>query len=131
MSANSMETSMDTVRIRTEDVLRDGRAAVTVGGQRVVVFPLGEEFVGYVDTCAHLGGPVCSQGTLHPFYTARVEDDGRVEPYFAEGGEHIIACPWHGWEYDLADGGRCLADRTKSLRAATVTHDSGELIVSL
>ncbi|MPZ88070.1 MAG: Rieske 2Fe-2S domain-containing protein [Nitriliruptorales bacterium] len=120
----------DSARIRTEDVRRDGRAALQVGGQRVVVFSLGGDFVAYVDACPHLGGPVCSRGSLHPFYTARVEEDGRVEPYFAEGGERVLACPWHGWEYDLRNG-QCLADGTKWLRAATVVHDSDELIISL
>jgi len=122
--------ALDTARIRTEDVRRQGRAALQVGGQRVIVFCLDDDFVAYVDTCAHLGGPVCSKGSLHPFYTARVEEDGRVEPYFAEGGEHILACPWHGWEYDLRNG-QALADGTKRLRAATVAQDSDELIVSL
>ena len=120
----------DSVRIRRADVERDGRTAVHVGGERVVVFPLDDGFVGYVDTCAHMDGPVCSKGSLHPFYTARIEEDGRVEPYFAEGGERILACPWHGWEYELATG-QCLADRTKWLRAATVVEDSDELVVSL
>jgi len=122
--------ALDTARIRTEDVRRQGRATLQVGGQRVIVFCLDDDFVAYVDTCAHLGGPVCSQGSLHPFYTARIEEDGRVEPYFAEGGERILACPWHGWEYDLRTG-QALADGTKRLRAATVAHDSDELIVSL
>lgn len=117
-------------RIRADVVRRDGRATLQVGGQRVVVFPLDDQFVAYVDVCAHLGGPVCSQGSRHPFYTARIEPDGRVEPYFADGGERILACPWHGWEYDLGSG-QCLADGTKRLRAASVEHDRDELVVSL
>ena len=122
--------AISSVRIPTEDVLRDGRATLQVGGQRVIVFAHDDDFVAYVDVCPHMGGPVCSQGSLHPFYTARVLEDGRVEPYFAEGGERVIACPWHGWEYDLSNG-RSLADASKSLRAATVVRDSDELVVSL
>ena len=122
--------SSNSVRLAMESVRTEGRARVEVQGIPVVVFPLGSEFVAYIDECAHLGGPVCSQGTLHPYYTARVEDDGRVEPYFAEGGRHVIACPWHGWEYDLHDG-QALADRTKSLRPAEVIVDGAELVVSV
>lgn len=119
-----------TARVDVETVHREGRVKVEVNGTPVVVFSLGDEFVAYVDECAHLGGPVCSEGSLHPFYTARVRDDGRVEPYFADGGEQVVACPWHGWEYDL-NSGRCLADGARGLKAATVDRDGGQLIVSL
>lgn len=122
--------SSESVRVNVEDVQRDGRMELEVGGRTVVVFAVEDRFVAYVDSCAHLGGPVCSQGSRHPFYTARVEEDGRVEPYFAPGGEMVIACPWHGWEYDL-NNGVSLADGTKSLQAAKVTHDRDELVVSL
>lgn len=122
--------SPTTVRVSRDAVRDAGRLRVQVEEQSVVVFALDGGFVAYVDVCSHLGGPVCSQGTLHPFYTARVEEDGTVEPYFAPGGERVIACPWHGWEYDLTDG-HCLADQSKSLRAAKVIQDRDELVVSL
>ena len=69
----------------------------------MTVFNLAGRYVAYVDRCLHQGGPVCSRGTLHPFLTAEIEASGEVREYFAEGSR-VIACPWHGWEYDLDDG---------------------------
>jgi nitrite reductase/ring-hydroxylating ferredoxin subunit len=93
------------------------------------VFNLGERYVAYVDRCLHQGGPVCSRGTLHPFLTADIDDRGEAREYFAEGAL-VIACPWHGWEYDLATG-EALWNRARRLRAATVEVDGDDLRVRL
>jgi nitrite reductase (NADH) small subunit len=120
----------DTIRLDAAEVESNGRAQVEVGGAKVVVFSVNGEYVAYHDVCPHQGGPVCTQGALFPFLTARVEPNGTVEEYYAEGGKNVIACPWHGWEFSLRDG-QCLADRTKSLRAAKVTKEGEQLVVTL
>ena len=55
--------------------------------------------------------------------------DGEVREYFADGVQ-VIACPWHGWEYDLATG-EALWNRARRLRAAKVEVDGGDLLVRL
>ena len=111
------------------DAIEDGRRTVEVDGVPVTVFNLGDRYVAYVDRCLHQGGPVCSRGTLHPFLTAEIEPSGEVREYFAEGSR-VIACPWHGWEYDL-ETGEALWNRTRRLRRAKVEVDGGEVRVSL
>lgn len=105
------------------------RRSVELDGRPVTVFNLGDRYVAYVDRCAHQGGPACSRGTLHPLLTAEVLPDGEVREFFADGGQ-VLACPWHGWEYDLATG-RALADRTRGLRPARVELDGGDVVVRL
>jgi nitrite reductase (NADH) small subunit len=105
------------------------RHTVDLDGVAVTVFNLGERYVAYVDRCLHQGGPVCSRGTLHPLLTADIDDRGEAREYFVEGAQ-VIACPWHGWEYDL-ETGEALWNRARRLRAATVEVDGADLRVRL
>jgi nitrite reductase/ring-hydroxylating ferredoxin subunit len=105
------------------------RRSVELDGVPVTVFNLGDRYVAYVDRCLHQGGPACSRGTLHPLLTAEVLADGEVREYFQDGAR-VIACPWHGWEYDLATG-EALWNRARRLRAATVEDDGADLRVRL
>ena len=120
----------ESVCLSVDDVRERNRVSIMLSGTRVVVFAFKDSFVAYVDVCSHQGGPVCSEGTLHPFLTAQIEPDGRVTDIFAPGGDVVLACPWHGWEYWI-ETGRCIADPTKSLRPAKVEVDNNRLIVSL
>ena len=120
---------MGEARLALEELPEGERRTVEVDGRAVTVFNLGERFVAYVDRCLHQGGPVCSRGTLHPHLTAEILPDGEVREFFKEG-DQVIACPWHGWEFDLATG-EALWNRKRRLRAATVEVDGSELVVRL
>jgi nitrite reductase (NADH) small subunit len=121
--------SATSVKLKASEVESAGRLTVQVDGQSIVVFAFAGGFVAYHDVCPHQGGPVCSEGSLFPYYTARINERGRAEPYFEEGGEKVIACPWHGWEFQLEDG-QCLADRSKWLRTAKVIQDGEDLTIT-
>ena len=63
----------------------EGRArVVSAGGRPVALVRAGGKFVALSNTCRHRGGPV---------------GEGDVDV-----GANTIACPWHGWEYDLGTG---------------------------
>ena len=74
------------------------RRIVEVGGRSIGVFRVGESFYGIRNRCPHQGGPLCLGHLLGdavadtPGSSARIMDPLR------------IACPWHGWEYDLDSG---------------------------
>ncbi len=55
---------------------------VEVNGARIVLVRVGDQVYACGDTCAHKGGPL-SQGKLN--------------------GTRL-ACPWHGWIYDVRTG---------------------------
>ncbi len=74
------------------------RRIVEVGGRSIGVFRVGDSFYGIRNRCPHQGGPLC---------LGHVLGDAVAE---APGAARIsrdplrIACPWHGWEYDLDSG---------------------------
>jgi 3-phenylpropionate/trans-cinnamate dioxygenase ferredoxin subunit len=74
------------------------RRIVEVGGRSIGVFRIGEQFYGIRNRCPHQGGPLCLGHLLGDAVAdapglARISED-----------PVRIACPWHGWEYDLDSG---------------------------
>lgn len=99
---------------------------VEVDDVLVGVFNVDGEYYAIENECAHQGGPVCS-GDVRPELVGEfVEPGERVEEY--HGDRPVIACPWHGWEYDL-ETGRHLGVDDIALRAYTVVEDDGDLYV--
>jgi nitrite reductase/ring-hydroxylating ferredoxin subunit len=74
------------------------RKIVDVNGKSIGVFRIGDEFYALRNRCPHQFGPLCV-GTLAPRAVSDGPGDMRMDP-----GPPLIACPWHGWEYDLATG---------------------------
>ncbi|MBO0748436.1 MAG: Rieske (2Fe-2S) protein [Acidimicrobiaceae bacterium] len=81
------------------------KAVATVAGRRVVIVNVAGTLRAVGATCAHQGGSL-ELGGVFDEVRARVDQEGRVVDFLAERG-NVIACPWHGWEYDLRTG-RCL-----------------------
>ena len=67
------------------DLTPERPLALTLNGARVALVRVGERVHALADVCAHQGGPL-SEGRL-------------------TGGR--LACPWHGWMYDVRTG-RCV-----------------------
>ena len=74
------------------------RRIITVGGRSIGVFRVGDRFYGIRNRCPHQGGPLC-QGRIAPWARSSGPGDFQLD---AEAT--LLACPWHGWEYDLATG---------------------------
>jgi nitrite reductase/ring-hydroxylating ferredoxin subunit len=94
---------------RLADFPPDERRIVSVDRRSIGVFRVGDDFYAVRNRCPHQGGPLCL-GRV--FRGAVSEEPGRVE-YADE--PPLIACPWHGWEYDLATG-QSFAGRSEPLR---------------
>jgi nitrite reductase/ring-hydroxylating ferredoxin subunit len=78
------------VRVARLDELPVGQPTlVDADGARVVLARVGERVYACADRCAHQGGPL-SQGRL--------------------SGTRL-ACPWHGWMYDVRSGDCVLPGR--------------------
>ncbi len=113
------------VYVADADELSSGdRKIVEVGGTQVGVLNYEGELYAIQNRCAHDGGPVCKglvQGRLDgdwPGPGERVEEDFTDEP--------VIACPWHGWEYELETGDH-VGDPRISLRTYEVTEEDGAI----
>lgn len=102
------------------------RRIVEVGGMKVGVINYDGEYYAIQNTCAHDGGPVCKglvQGKLEGDWSGPGE---RVVEQFSE--TPVIACPWHGWEYEL-ETGEHVGDQTISLRTYNVMREDGSIYI--
>lgn len=91
---------------RTDQILPGQGKLVEVGGLSVGVFNVRGEFRAVLNVCPHELAPVCRgkvRGTTLPSQPGEFE--------WGREGE-ILACPWHGWEFDLFSG-ECLTDRRR------------------
>lgn len=78
------------------------RVFLNVDGTAVGVLNVDGEYYAIQNECAHQGGPIC-QGKDRPELVGEFAEPGeRIQEY--HGDRMVIACPWHGWEYDLRTG---------------------------
>jgi nitrite reductase/ring-hydroxylating ferredoxin subunit len=94
---------------RLEDLPVGQTKLVEVNGTRVVLVRVGDAVYACSDVCAHQGGPL-SDGRL---YGAR------------------LACPWHGWHYDVRTGECVLPGRGARVPSYPVRVEAGEVWVEV
>jgi len=71
-----------------KDALETGQIIeIIIGGTAIAVANVGGDYHAISNVCAHAEGPL-GEGTL----------DG-----------HVVACPYHGWQFDVRDGS-CLTN---------------------
>lgn len=98
------------VRVASVAEIPPGTSQEVVAGNRVVaIFNVDGEFHALDGICPHAGGPLAQ---------------GKVV-----GG--VVACPWHGWQYDLKTGRNCVnANINAGCHAVRVQGDDILLEVS-
>ena len=100
------------------------RRLVEVKGHSIGVFNVNGEFIAVLNLCPHELAPVCR---------GRVGGTTLPSPpgTFRWGREgEILACPWHGWEFDLLTG-KALADQRVRLRRYPVTVTDDTIYITL
>ena len=75
--------------IAATDVPVGGEKEFAVNGRIVALFNVDGQFQAIDGICAHQGGPL-AKGQLV---------DG------------VVTCPWHGWQFQVANGQHCLNPR--------------------
>lgn len=93
---------------RVEDVPPGTVATVRAGETEVALANVDNRFYATQNECLHLQGPL---------------GEGRLE-------EHVLSCPWHGWQYDVRTGGNEF-DRAIELRTYEVRVENGEIRIAL
>lgn len=100
------------------------RKIVQADRQRIGVFNIAGTFYAALDVCPHERAPVCEGkcgGTNKPSAVGRFDWD-------AAGC--VLACPWHGWEFDLRDG-KSLHDPRCRLKTYRTVIEDGRVFVLL
>lgn len=89
----------------------DGRGwPVRVGSMRIALFAAGGRVYALDNRCLHIGSPI---------------DEGVVE-------DGCVACPWHGWTYELASGDQLIAvGRRRGLHAYPARLDGDDILVDI
>ena len=73
--------------------------------------------------CAHQGGPIC-RGVLAGRLTGAKPGDVSVQDETP-----VIACPWHGWEFDVATG-EAIWDSSLRIRTYPVDIADDRVVVN-
>ena len=105
------------------DEVRDaGRVVLRVAGREIGVLVLaeGEALHAVRNRCPHHGAPLC-RGTVRE---RLVGTPGAYTP----SGRQVLACPWHGWEFDL-ETGRCPDDPRMRVATYPVRVADGRVLV--
>ena len=83
---------------RVKDVPEGSRLLVNVDGRQICIFNVEGRFHAILNRCPHRGGPLCAGDVLNMVVSERPGDIS-LDP-----SVKFIACPWHGWEFDLETG---------------------------
>ena len=108
---------------RVGEIHSGERLMVDINGKSIGVFNIHGRYVAVLNICPHELAPVCLGrvgGTTLPSTPG--------EWIWGREGE-ILACPWHGWEFDLLTGA-CLTDKRR-LHIYEVTVENGQIIVMI
>ena len=91
------------------DLVPDRPVSVTLNGTRVALVRIGEQVHALGDECRHQGGPL-GEGNL-------------------KGTR--LACPWHGWMYDVRTGTCALPVRGRPVASYPVRLEASDVWVDL
>lgn len=100
-----------------EELRAARRVVLELEGRAVGIFSIGDAFYALRSRCPHQGGPLCD-GIVVPALRARLDDRKHMVEFFDESMP-VVACPWHGIEFEIKTG-VCLANREWRVRTYSV-----------
>jgi nitrite reductase/ring-hydroxylating ferredoxin subunit len=106
-----------------------GRKVVEVDGTEVGVFCRNGKFTAFENVCPHMGGPVC-QGKIIPRVQELIADDKTSLGFAFSKTQTNVACPWHGYEFDIRTGQHQGHPRMR-LRPVKIEIVDGDLVITL
>ena len=83
-----------------------------------------DRFYAVSNLCAHQGGPLC-RGVLSARLTAAEPGELTLDQ-----SAPLLACPWHGWEFDLRTG-RAILDPKVRVRTFPARVAAGRVLVEM
>jgi len=106
-----------------------GRRVIEVDGTEVGVFCVGGKFTAFENVCPHMGGPIC-QGKIIARVQELVAPDRTSLGLSFSKDQTNVACPWHGYEFDISTG-RHQGNPRMRLRPVNIEVVDGDLVVTL
>lgn len=103
----------------------EDRIITEVRGREIAVFYVDGEFYSVLNYCIHEAGPLC-EGAL----TSKVEMDDDGFSWSVTNPDRVIACPWHGWQFDI-ETGENTDDDSYSVPTYETTVEDGTVYVTV
>lgn len=97
---------------------------VAIGRRQIGIVRWRDRVYAVSNLCAHQGGPLC-RGVLSARLTAA--EPGKLT---LDESAPLLACPWHGWEFDLRTG-RAILDPKLRVRTFPARVAKGRVLVDL
>lgn len=97
---------------------------VTAGAYAIGVLRWRDRIFAVHNRCPHQQGPLCLgvvSGRLHGSVPGSMEVDEE---------RPVIACPWHGWEFDL-ERGRALWEEGYAVKVVPVRIEDGRVLLEV
>lgn len=111
---------MRIVVARLDEFPPGSRKVVEAGRRSIGVFRVGDRFFALNNHCPHMGGPLCV-GHTKPWVVSSEPGE-----YAMQGEDALIACPWHGWEYELETGQSFLGPGEPPVRTYEVRLETAD-----
>jgi nitrite reductase/ring-hydroxylating ferredoxin subunit len=102
-----------------EELPPGSRKIVKAGSRSIGVFNVEGELFAIRNRCPHQGGPLCV-GRLSRWAVSGGPGEAELQ-----GPPRLVACPWHGWEYDLETGQSFMGPGETRVKAYGVMVASG------
>jgi 3-phenylpropionate/trans-cinnamate dioxygenase ferredoxin subunit len=106
----------------TDEIPDGARMIVAVCGRSIGVFNVGGTFYALLNRCPHQGAQLCL-GVVSPLIESARPGDVRFDE-----SRHMLQCPWHHWEFDLATGQSYCDPRRTRVRPYPVSVQTGEVV---
>ena len=117
----------DRIPVAPADELGPGeRAVIEADGVEIGVFNVDGEYYALRNSCPHREGPICDGKITNALVGEWPGVGERIHERLA--GDPAIACPWHGWEFDM-DTGAHLGDDTFAVQTYDVVVEDGIVYV--
>jgi len=111
------------------EIPEGGVRLVLIGKIEIGVIRHADKYYAYRNFCPHQGGPAC-EGLRMPQVVDLVGEGGVfLGQTYDENDMHIV-CPWHGYEFHLADGTH-VCDKRLRLKKYQVAERQGEVYVTV
>lgn len=85
---------------------------------------MGDRYYAIRNRCPHQGGPLCL-GRLLDAAVSHVPGEARLKDEAP-----MLACPWHGWEYQLDTGQSFMGSSSPGARSYPVTLERGAALAA-
>jgi len=95
-----------------------------IGARQVGIVRWGDRIFAVHNLCSHQGGPVC-----HGVLSGRLTSP-RPGELTLDDSSPTLACPWHGWEFDLSTG-TALLDKKLRIRTFPARIVDGRVLIDL